>query len=106
MVNYETASETNYCLFCGRELAPPFNKHHLLPLSKGGKNTATINLHKICRDKIHAVFSKMELKRYHHKIERLQQHEEIEKFIKWVSNKEPQFYDKSVKMKKRSTSKT
>jgi hypothetical protein len=93
--------ETNNCPLCGRELAHPFNKHHLLPLSKGGKNTPTIHLHKICHNKIHAVFTELQLKRYYHTIQRLQQHEEIAKFIKWVVNKEPQFYDKSVKMKKR-----
>jgi hypothetical protein len=91
---------SSLCPLCHRELAHPFNKHHLLPLSKGGKNSPTITLHKICHDKIHAVFTEVELKRYYDTIERLQQHEEIAKFIKWVANKEPQFYDKSVKMKK------
>ena len=88
------------CPLCNRALAVPFNRHHLLPLSKGGKNTPTILMHKICHDKIHAVFSEMELKRYYHTIDRLQDHEAIAKFIKWVSRKEPQFYDASVRMKK------
>lgn len=88
------------CLLCGRPLAPPFNKHHLIPISKGGRHTTTLLLHKICHDKIHAVFTEMELKRYYHTIDRLQQHEAIEKFIRWVRNKEPEFYDKSVKMRK------
>lgn len=95
----ETLSES-ICPLCGRDLAEPCNKHHLLPLSKGGKNTPTILLHKICHNKIHAVFSEMELKRHYNTIERLQQHEEMAKFIKWVQNKEPQFYDKSVRIKK------
>lgn len=88
------------CLLCGRLLAEPCNKHHLIPVSKGGRHTTTIVMHKICHDKIHAVFTEMELKRYYHTIERLQQHEEIAKFIKWVRNKEPEFYDHSVKMKR------
>lgn len=90
----------NVCPLCGRHLAEPYNKHHLLPLSKGGKNTTTILLHKICHDKIHAVFTEIELKRHYNKIESLQQHEEMAKFIKWVQNKEPEFYDKSVRIKK------
>jgi hypothetical protein len=89
------------CALCGRELIRPFNKHHLLPLSKGGKNTPTILLHKICHDKIHAVLTEKELKNYYHTIERLQQQEEIQKFIRWVQKKEPGFYDKSVRQKER-----
>lgn len=88
------------CPLCGRVMARPCNKHHLLPLSRGGKNTPTILLHKICHDKIHAVFSETELKRHYNTIEKLQQHAEIAKFIKWVKNKEPEFYDKSVKTKR------
>lgn len=87
------------CALCKRDLAQPFNRHHLLPLSEGGKGTTTIMLHKICHDKIHAVFTEKELKQHYYTIEKLQQHEEIEKFIRWIRKKEPQFYDKSVKMK-------
>ena len=95
------AASENICPLCGRDLAQPSNRHHLLPKSKGGKNTPTILLHKICHDKIHAVFTEMELKKHYNIIEKLQQHEEMAKFIKWVRNKEPQFYDKSVKLKSR-----
>lgn len=95
------AASGNMCPLCGRELAKPSNKHHLLPKSKGGKNTPTILLHKICHDKIHAVFKEIELKKSYNTIEKLQQHEEITKFINWVRNKEPEFYDKSVKIETR-----
>jgi len=84
---------------CSRPLADPSNKHHLIPISKGGRNTPTILMHKICHDKIHAVLTEMELKRHYYTIERLQAHEEISKFIRWLRNKPPEFYDKSVKMK-------
>lgn len=93
---YEVENE-EYCQLCGRKLAGPCNRHHLIPLSKGGKNTTTLLMHKICHDKIHAVFTETELKRYYNTIERLKENEEIRKFIKWVSNKEPEYYDKSVK---------
>ena len=91
------------CALCGRELAEPANKHHLIPVSKGGKNTPTILLHKICHDKIHAVFSEKELKKQYSTISALQESEEIATFIKWVRKKEPAFYDKSVKTRKRRT---
>ncbi len=88
------------CPLCDRPLAEPITKHHLIPLSKGGKDTPTVPMHKICHDKIHATFTETELKTYYHTIERLQEHEEIGRFIKWVKKKEPEFYDKSVKAKK------
>jgi hypothetical protein len=46
------------------------------------------------------VLTEMELKRHFHTIERLQQHEEIAAFIKWVSRKEPEYYDKSHRKKR------
>lgn len=88
------------CPLCERKLAPPYNRHHLMPLSKGGRGTTTILLHKICHDKIHAVFTEMELKRHYHTIERLKDHEEISAFINWVRKKEPEYYDKSIRRKR------
>jgi hypothetical protein len=85
--------EEDYPLCC-RPLAGPCNRHHLLPLSKGGKGTTTILLHKICHDKIHSVFTEMELKRHYNTIESIKQHEEITNFIRWVNRKEPQFYER------------
>ena len=88
------------CLLCQRPLAEPYNRHHLLPLSKGGRDTTTVLLHKICHDKIHSVFTEMELKRHYNTIERLKENGEIINFIKWVSRKDPQFYDRSVRRKR------
>jgi hypothetical protein len=88
------------CPLCERELVEPMNRHHLLPLSKGGKGTPTLIMHKICHSKVHAVLNEKELRDYYHTIERLRDHEEIAKFIKWVKKKPPEFYDGSAKMKK------
>lgn len=92
--------EEPICPLCNRTLAPPYNRHHLLPLSKVGRGTTTILLHKICHDKIHAVFTEMELKRHYHTIERLKENEEISDFISWVRKKEPEYYDKSIRKKR------
>jgi hypothetical protein len=94
----EIATE-NICPLCNRVLAEPTSRHHLLPLSKGGRDTPTILLHKICQTKVHAVFTETELKNYYNTVERLQEHDEIAKFIKWVSKKDPEFYDGSIKKK-------
>ena len=88
------------CPLCERELAEPMNRHHLVPLSKGGKGLPTLIMHKICHNKIHAVLTEKELRDYYHTIERLQGQEEIAKFIKWVKKKPAEFYDGSVKMKR------
>lgn len=87
------------CPLCARELAEPISRHHLIPLSKGGKDTATIAMHKICQNKIHAVFTETELKNYYFTVERIQENEEIQKFIKWVKKKESSFNDVSIKKK-------
>lgn len=91
--------ETNECPLCNRKLAEPIVRHHLIPPSKGGKDTATVTMHKICQAKVHAVFTETELKNYYHTVERLKEHEDILKFIKWISKKELEFFDNSIKKK-------
>jgi hypothetical protein len=96
----EDQSPDNLCPLCNRPLAEPMNRHHLLPLSKGGKGTPTLIMHKICHSKIHAVLNERELMTDYNTIGKLQAHEEIARFIKWVSKKPPEFYDGSAKPKR------
>lgn len=86
------------CPLCGRDLieGPTVNEHHLLPKSLKGKDTIT--LHKICHSKIHSVFTERELFNYYHTIERLLENEEIQKFVKWVAKKEPEYRGKNRRM--------
>ncbi len=93
----QPAEKEAHCPLCGRPLAGICNRHHLIPISRGGRGTTTLLLHKICHDKIHAVLPESELKRYYHTVERLRGQEEIAAFIKWVQKKEPEFYDRSVR---------
>ena len=92
-------SETNKCPICNRELAEPIVRHHLIPPSKGGKDSPTVAMHKICQAKVHAVFTETELKTYYHTVERIKEHDDIAKFIKWVSKKELEFFDTTIKKK-------
>lgn len=92
-------SDTNKCPLCNRELAEPIVRHHLIPPSKGGRDTPTVPMHKICQAKVHAVFTETELKNYYHTVDRLKEHEDIIKFIKWVSKKELEFFDTTMKKK-------
>lgn len=98
------------CPLCGRELGTKkISKHHLIPKSKGGKYTDTVMLHNICHQKIHSLFSEKELKRNYNTIEKLLTNEDMQKFVKWVAKKPPEFYDgnrsanrkKDLKWKKR-----
>lgn len=92
-------ADNSPCPLCGRELADPISRHHLMPLSKGGKDTPTVPMHQICHFKIHTVFTETELKNYYHTVDRILENEEMQKFVKWVRKKEPSFYDVSMKKK-------
>lgn len=92
-------TDTNKCPLCNRELAEPIVRHHLIPPSKGGKDSPTVPMHKICQAKVHAVFTETELKSHYNSVGGLQEHEEIAKFIKWVSKKDPEFFDNTIKKK-------
>ena len=98
--NYKIAmSDNNKCPLCNRELAEPIVRHHLIPPSKGGKDSPAVPMHKICQAKVHAVFTETELKNYFNTVDRLKEHEDILKFIKWVSKKELEFFDTTIKKK-------
>jgi hypothetical protein len=93
----------NECPLCGRELipGPSIDEHHLLPKTFKGKETTT--LHKICHRTIHATFTERELEQYYHTIERLLESEKIQKFVKWVKKKDPEFYEKTKDTKERKS---
>ena len=86
-------SGNNKCTLCGRELAEPYDRHHIVPKSEGGKET--VDLHRICHSKIHSLFTIKELKSEFSNIEKLKRNEEIIKFVKWLEGKPPQFYKKT-----------
>lgn len=72
------------CPLCGRALlpGPTVDEHHLLPRSHGG--TATVALHRICHQAIHATLSEQELARDFQTIEALRQQPALARFIAWV----------------------
>ena len=79
------------CPICNRPLTGVLNSsHHLVPKTFKGKET--VDLHNICHQKLHSVFTEREMLQYYHTIERILEHEEIQKFVKWVSKKDPEFY--------------
>ena len=81
--------QDNICPLCDRPLGLKREKHHIVPKSKGGTETALV--HPICHRKIHKVFTRTELVK-HGTIEALKTHPDIAAFIKWLARKQPDFY--------------
>lgn len=82
------------CPLCNREMSDKnSNLHHLIPKSKKGRDV--VRLHKICHNAIHAQFKEGELARTFNTIEMIKTNESIQKFIKWVAKKNPDFYEKT-----------
>lgn len=82
------------CPICKRELGSTnVDLHHLIPKTFKGKEL--VALHRICHRKIHATFTERELLHYYHTIDRILENEHIQAFVKWVSKKDPAFYDGS-----------
>lgn len=93
-------NQDSKCEICGRPLGTVnVDEHHLLPKTFRGKEKFSI--HKICHRKLHSVFTEREMANYYHTWERLLEHEEIQKFVKWVSKKESGYYSGSDETKVR-----
>lgn len=82
--------QPNDCPLCMRPLPEKPSKHHLIPKTFKGKDI--VLLHRICHRQIHANFTERELLNYYHTIERILENECIQKFVKWVKNKPPEFH--------------
>lgn len=85
---------TDICPICSRQLGTVnVDEHHLIPKTFKGKQT--VRLHKICHRKIHATWSERELLHVFNTIDSILANEEIQKFVKWVAKKPPEYYDGS-----------
>lgn len=95
--------EYKKCPICDRDMIPgkSLDDHHLIPRTFKGKEAIT--LHKICHRKLHSVLTEREMLKYYHTVERLLGHEEIQKFIKWVKKKDPEYYSGSKETKGRKS---
>lgn len=78
------------CVVCGRPLGVRSEAHHLVPKSKGGRET--VRIHSICHRKVHRVFTNQELARLNGDIDALKAHPEMSKFIRWVARKPADFH--------------
>ncbi len=87
--------DVNNCPICQRELieGDSIDEHHLIPRTFKGKET--IVLHKVCHRKLHSAITEREMLNFYNTVEALLEHPEIQKFVKWVSKKDPEYYSGS-----------
>jgi hypothetical protein len=72
--------------------------HHLIPRSEGGR--VTVLLHRLCHRTLHALLTEKELARNYSTIEALRQHPEVARFVEWVQDKPPDFYERTRKSRR------
>lgn len=89
------------CPICGRPDGGKMEDHHLLPKTFHRRNSSIhgkenlIHIHSVCHSKIHSTIPEADLYSHYHTVERLLEHEDIQKFIKWIKSKPVDFYSKN-----------
>lgn len=95
------------CCICGREEGGAMEDHHLKPKTFRTRTTEVhdkenkVRIHQMCHQKIHATFSEHELFHFYNTPDIIIEHEEMKKFVKWISSKPPEYYDKNNDTKSR-----
>lgn len=95
--------EQPICIVCGRPIPPeaPQSLHHLVPRVRGGTDGATVQLHQICHNEIHAALTGTELARGYATPEALRSHPRPVRFVRWLRDKPPTFHARSDKRGRR-----
>lgn len=78
------------CFLCGRPLGTKVEWHHAVPRSRGGRHTEPV--HPICHRTIHAIFSNKELARSFANADALRGHPDIQAFLRFIEDKDPDFH--------------
>ncbi|ELK45249.1 HNH endonuclease [Halobacillus sp. ACCC02827] len=77
------------CDLCGRSPVKT-TEHHLVPKQYGGTDGPTVMLCSACHRQIHAHFTNEELAGFYHSLERLKDHPDMQKYIRWVQKQDPE----------------
>lgn len=87
------------CPICSRFVPENlWEKHHLIPRTEGGKDSAKVCVN--CGDMIHKCISINDLRDKYFTIELIKTHEDIKKWVSWISKK-PNDFTVCMKKKKR-----
>lgn len=78
-------SELN-CALCNRIIPAKHlsEKHHLTPVSKGGRHKDKVLVRIDCGNQVHALFTNRELKEQYNTLEVLKAEPRVRKWIQWV----------------------
>ncbi len=87
---------TEICCICGRVMFHDgsIDEHHFVPKSRGGKSKHFI--HKVCHRFIHSQWTEKELEVEYSCPETIKATPEAQKFISFISKKDPSFYDLTI----------
>lgn len=69
---------------------PSVDWHHFLPRTEGGRAAAPV--HRICHRKLHTLWTERELARLYSTPEAICGHPEIQRFVRWLRGKPPEFW--------------
>jgi len=86
------------CYFCNREISAVY-KHHVVPVVCGGAKGEQIPCCLSCSQQIHMLFTVKELA--NRTIDETKNHPLMQKYIKWISNRQGDFRVKQSKRIKR-----
>jgi len=90
------------CPLCARRIPrSQRDAHHLVPKSKGGRQTEF--LHRICHRQIHALFTETELARQFNSVDALLAHPDMALFVAWVKTKPDDFMERTRKSQRLRT---
>jgi len=78
------------CALCDCPLGKRIEWHHVVPKSRGGRET--MPLHPICHRTIHAHLTNAELARTHPTLDAVRAHEGIARFLAWIADKPANFH--------------
>lgn len=90
----KSGREATTCWLCARPLGRRVEWHHILPKSRGGRETAPV--HPICHRTIHTNLSNAELARDGMSVELLRKQPGVAGFLKWIAGKPADFHAKTA----------
>ena len=83
-----SSTELGVCELCERSPIR-VTRHHLVPLSEGGKGGPLALLCPACHRQVHVLFSNAELLHLA-SVERLRDHPRVQKYLRWVRRQPPE----------------